>query len=108
MEKDDDGVTVWIFPRSGERYHDRMCWYIENNPHEVLLDKNIRVRYDPCKLCKPAGCKDGTLVYCFVSSGKVYHIGECTIIDRYVIEVSKEDAEKQGYTPCSKCGGGSG
>ena len=108
MEKDDGGGTVWVFPRAGERYHDEHCSYIENNPREVLLDRSIRSRYSPCKLCSPGSKGDGTLVYCFETSGKAYHTGECTVVDRYVIEKSKDDAEKQGYTPCSKCGGGSG
>ena len=105
MERDEGGGTVWVFPRAGERYHGEHCSYIENNPREMLLDRSIRSRYTPCKLCKPADRRDGTLVYCFVLSGKAYHTGECTIVDRYVIEIGKEDAEKQGYTPCSKCGG---
>jgi len=105
MERDDGGTAVWVFPRAGERYHTERCSYIENNPREVLLDRNIRSRYSPCKLCKPSDRRDGTLVYCFETSGKAYHTGECTIVDRYVIKISKEDAEKQGYTPCSKCGG---
>ena len=106
MEEKDDGGTVWVFPRAGERYHDGHCAYIENNPREVLLDTAVRIKYSPCKLCKPSGKGDGTLVYCFETSGKAYHLGECTVVDRYVIEIGKEDAEKQGYTPCSKCGGG--
>jgi len=106
MERGDSGGTVWVFPRAGERYHGEHCSYIKNNPREVLLDRNIRNKYSPCKLCKPADRRDGTLVYCFETSGKAYHIGECTIVDRYVIEISREDAVKQGYTPCSKCGGG--
>jgi len=106
MEKNDGGTMVWVFPRAGERYHGERCSYIANNPREVLLNSYIRSRYSPCKLCKPAGRKDGTLVYCFETSGKAYHTGDCTIVDRYVIEKSKEDAEKQGYTPCSRCGGG--
>ena len=106
MEQDDKGGTVWVFPRAGERYHDGQCSYIKNNPREVLLDKTVRSKYSPCKLCKPGGCRDGTLVYCFETSGRAYHLGECTQVDRYVIEISKAEAEKKGYTPCSKCGGG--
>jgi len=106
MEKDDGEGTVWIFPRHGERYHEKQCSYIENNPREVLLSKSIRNSYDPCKLCKPGGSRDGTLVYCFETSGRAYHLGSCTTVDRYVIEIGKEDAKTQGYTPCSKCGGG--
>ena len=106
MEKDNGKGTVWIFPRYGERYHIKTCSYIENNPREVLLDKSVRNGYSPCKLCKPGDCRDGTLVYCFEASGRAYHLGNCSLVERYVIEIGKEDAETQGYTPCSKCGGG--
>ena len=106
MEQDDGSGAVWIFPKAGERYHKQDCSYIANNPREVLLDRNVRRLYDPCKLCKPGDGRDGSLVYCFETSGKAYHTGDCYIVDRYVIKVSKDDAEKQGYTPCSKCGGG--
>ena len=106
MEKDDGSGTVWIFPRAGERYHGRACSYIANNPHEALLDKGVRSKYSPCKLCKPNTRRDGALVYCFETSGRAYHTGECYIVDRYVIEIGREDAEKQKYTPCAKCGGG--
>ena len=105
MERDDGGEMVWVFPRAGEKYHGEHCPYIENDPREILLDPSVRLRFSPCKLCKAAGSKDGTLVYCFMTSGRTYHTGDCTIVERYVIEISKEDAEKQGYTPCSKCGG---
>ena len=107
MEEDDGGGTVWVFPRAGERYHGKDCSYIENNPREVLLDKTIKLVFSPCKHCNPGNRRDGTLVYCFEKSGKAYHTGECFIVDRYVIEIGKKDAEKQGYTPCSACGGGS-
>ena len=106
MEEDDGGNTVWIFPRAGEKYHGENCSYIKNNPREVLLDKKVKANYTPCKLCKPSERKDGTLVYCFETSGKAYHIGECTVVERYVIKIGKEDAEKKGYTACSKCNGG--
>ena len=104
--EDGGGGPVWIFPRAGERYHGAHCSYIENNPREVLLSSAIRSRYAPCKLCSPSGRRDGTLVYCFETSGRAYHLAECTLVERYVIEVSRDDAEKQGYTACSKCGGG--
>jgi len=106
MENENDGGKVWIFPRAGERYHDKDCAYIENNPKEVLLDKSVRKNFTPCKLCKPDGRRDGILVYCFFTSGRAYHTGDCTVVERYVIEIGKEDAEAQGYTACSKCGGG--
>ena len=105
MEQGGDGGTAWVFPRAGERYHDEHCRYIETYPHEVLLDRDIRHRFSPCRLCKPEDRRDGALVYCFFTSGRAYHTGDCTIVERYVIEIGREDAEKQGYTPCTVCGG---
>lgn len=106
MEEGNGGDTVWVFPRAGERYHGEHCRYIETYPRETLLDRNVRSRFSPCKLCKPESRRDGTLVYCFFTSGRAYHTGSCTTVERYVIEIGREDAEKQGYTPCSVCGGG--
>ena len=105
MEEKDEGLVVWIFPRAGERYHGEHCSYIKNNPKEMLLNKKIRSKYNPCELCKPSGVSDGSLVYCFTTSGEVYHRGNCYIVERYVISIGKEDAIDQGYTECSKCGG---
>jgi hypothetical protein len=106
MEEGGGGDTAWVFPRAGERYHGERCRYIETYPREVLLDRSVRYRFSPCQLCKPDGRRDGALVYVFFTSGHAYHTGDCTVVERYVIEIGKDDAGKQGYTPCSACGGG--
>lgn len=106
MENDDDGITVWVFPRAGEKYHSEQCRYIENNPRERLLDRSVRSNYNACELCLASSAFDGNLVYCFPTSGRVFHTGECYIVERYVIEISKEDATKQGYSSCLKCSAG--
>ncbi|MCL1896225.1 MAG: hypothetical protein FWG03_06755 [Clostridiales bacterium] len=106
MEEGGNGDTAWVFPRAGERYHDEHCRYIETYPREVLLDRDVRRRFSPCQLCEPESRRDGALVYVFFTSGHAYHIGECTVVERYVIEISKDDAAKQDYKPCSVCGGG--
>jgi hypothetical protein len=105
MEKDDDEVLVWVFPRAGERYHTEDCSYIKNDPKEMLLSGSIRNNYSPCSLCKPGGLSNGALVYCFTNSGRAYHAASCTIVERFVIEIDEKDAIKKGYTPCAKCGG---
>ncbi|MDR2157567.1 MAG: hypothetical protein LBO81_07290 [Clostridiales Family XIII bacterium] len=106
MEREGDGSVVWVFPRSGERYHGADCPYIKNEPKEVMLNSALRSRYRPCELCKPGETSDGNLVYRFSDSGEAYHMGDCFLVERYVVSVSKSDAEADGYTACSKCGGG--
>jgi Flp pilus assembly protein TadG len=105
MENGDDSHLVWVFPRAGERYHGETCSYIKNNPREQILTSAIRGRYSPCRLCKPGGAPDGTLAYVFPSAGGAYHLGNCYIVERYVISMSEDDAQGKGYTKCAKCGG---
>lgn len=106
MEEKDDDFLVWIFPRAGEKYHGEECSYIKNNPKEMLLSPSVKRKYTACELCNPAGLPVGSLVYCFATSGKAYHRGNCYIVDRYVISISEDDAKDQGYSACSKCNGG--
>jgi hypothetical protein len=105
LEEKKDSRTVWIFPRSGTKYHGETCSYIVVYPKELILGENVRRQYSPCKLCNPGSMPTGSLVYCFQSAGKAFHRGDCTSVDRYVISVELEEAEAKGYTPCLKCGG---
>jgi len=106
MEKEEDGKMVWVFPRAGEKYHGENCRYIKAEARETLLDSTVRRNYSPCELCKPQNARNGALVYCFPNAGRAYHIGSCTTVKKYVIEISEKDAKEQGYTACSVCNGG--
>jgi hypothetical protein len=105
LEEEKESRTVWIFPRSGTKYHGETCSYIAVHPRELALSANVRTSYSPCKLCNPGSLPAGSLVYCFQSSGKAFHRGDCSSVDRYVISIELEEAEARGYTPCAKCGG---
>jgi hypothetical protein len=105
LEEEKDSRTVWIFPRSGTKYHGETCGYIAVYPKELILSAGVRRQYAPCKLCDPGSMPAGSLVYCFQSSGKAFHRGDCTSVDRYVIPIELQEAEAGGYTPCLKCGG---
>jgi hypothetical protein len=105
MEKEKESNIVWVFPRSGGRYHKESCTYISSKPREMLMSNSIRGRYESCSLCHSSNLKNGTLVYCFPKYGEAYHAGSCPTVDKYVISMEKEEAIEKGYTPCSKCGG---
>lgn len=106
MEREEKASSVYVFPRAGERYHRKDCRIIDVYPVEKVLSKDIRKKYKPCKLCKAEALPPGCLVYCFDKSGKVYHKGSCTTVDRYVIEMDRDEAIEKGYTACLFCGGG--
>jgi hypothetical protein len=105
METDGGGVTVWVFPQRGERYHKESCLFVSNEPRQLVLTEQIRKRYTPCSICDSQTLPPGSLIYCYPAYGEVYHKAGCSQVDKYVVEMDLEDAESRGYTPCSKCGG---
>lgn len=105
MEKEGEDSMVWVFPRAGERYHNKRCSFIAVDPERRLLSQQLRGRYNPCSLCRPQELPDGSAVYCYPRSGEVYHRESCKSVSRYVVEMDRQIAEKRGYTPCRKCGG---
>lgn len=105
MEKDGDSALVWIFPEWGKKYHKETCIYVKENAVQMVLTNTLKRRFRMCKLCESGDVPLGSYVYCFMNEGKVYHKDSCKMVEKYTIEIGKEDAEAKGYTPCLKCGG---
>ncbi len=105
MEEPGDAEIVYVFPRAGERYHQLHCRIIEVYPREMILSPSLRKRYSPCKLCEADSLPWGSMVYCFDTSGRAYHKGSCSTVERYVIGVDREEAIENGFSPCAYCGG---
>ena len=106
METNGNSKMVWIFPMWGKKYHQEACTYVKATAKQLVLTGQVKRTYQPCQLCEPDRLPLGSLIYCFVNTGKAYHRGSCKTIDKYAIEIEKEDALTKGYLPCSKCGGG--
>lgn len=104
MESDGDGSPVIVFPRTGGRYHDKSCRYVNACPSTVTLTSSVRRKYDRCRLCTEGNEADGQTVYIFKYGGS-YHESDCSAVDRFTMTMDTGDAEKKGYTPCSICGG---
>ena len=105
MEEPEGASIVYVFPRAGERFHQLHCRVIEVYPRETILSPSVRKKYAPCRLCDAAFLPWGSRVYCFETSGKVFHKGSCTTVERYVIGIEREEAIERGYSPCAYCGG---
>lgn len=103
-EKEDK--TVYIFPEWGMKYHNKQCTYVKANCRMVYLSQETKGDYTPCRLCKASSAQIGSPVFCFGQSGKAYHLAGCRMVKRYYVEIEKKKAQAQGYSPCSKCGGG--
>ena len=97
---------VWIFPHAGERYHGENCTYVKARAEKMILDSGVKKQRSPCGLCDSEDLNSGSIVYCFRDRDTCYHKGTCRAISRHSIVVDRTEAEKKGYTPCSKCGGG--
>lgn len=103
MEQDSQSHLVYVFPRAGERFHARNCRVIRVYPEQVLLTRVLNIKMDPCRLCRPDAKKIGSVVYIFPETGSVYHTGNCSLVDRYVVPVLEPAAVKEGYTACFYC-----
>lgn len=106
MERNGDADFVWIFPMWGQKFHGDTCIYVKNQAKQMVLTPALKKRYRACQLCDSETSYIGSYVYCFTDTGQVYHKESCKQVDKYVIEIEKEDALAKGYSPCSKCGGG--
>lgn len=102
---DYDPERVYVFPKSGERYHCKGCRVLYGGGIPELLSGNIRTRYRPCKLCKPEELGNGASVCLYSSESGAYHRKECPVISKSYISMPKSEALRRGYTPCMICGG---
>lgn len=51
---------------------------------------------------RPRGSDGSPIVY-VTKSGTKYHKEKCDYLANSSVEISREQAENKGYTPCSKC-----
>lgn len=105
MEKEQPKDPVWIFPFSGEKYHDEQCTYVKAAVHKEILTERIKRYYKSCSLCSSENIAVGSIVFCFSGEGTAYHRSTCRAVDRRTMVIDKEEAERKRYGPCSKCGG---
>lgn len=95
--------------KTGSVYHlDDTCTYISFNLSQVLTDQVENLRnasggiYYPCENC--ALSSPGLNVYVTEYGDRYHNSAVCSKISRDVTKVTKEQAEKSGKMPCSKCG----
>lgn len=100
-----DGSAVFIFPKSGKKYHAKGCTYLRAASKATILTNELKHSYSACPLCQSKNAGFGSLVYYFPAAGESYHLPGCGALERNYIEVEKRVAVERGYTACSKCGG---
>lgn len=96
---------VYVFPNRGEKYHNRSCAFLNPACEKVFLTGRIKSRFRACTTCHSGSASLGDVVFCFFTDGRVYHLGNCSAVDKYYIEIEKKDAEAKGYSACLSCGG---
>ena len=102
---EENSHIVYVFPNRGEKYHNRACPFLNPACQKVFLTKSIRNRFRPCTTCNSSSASLGSQVFCFFTDGEVYHLGNCSAVDKYYIEMEQKDAEARGYSCCLSCGG---
>lgn len=97
--------AVYIFPQSGEKYHNKGCGVLHAAYQATVLNSSLKSKYSSCPLCHSKKAKIGDRVYYFPNDGEDYHLAGCPSLERNYIEIEKQVAIERGYTPCKKCGG---
>lgn len=105
LENEQQEDCVWIFPLSGEKYHDENCTYVKAAVYPKILTERIKQDYRSCSICGSENIAYGRTVFCFEGEGTAYHRSTCRIVDRKTMTIDRTEAKKKGYMPCSKCGG---
>lgn len=105
LNDDEASHIVYVFPSRGTRYHNRSCSFLNPACQKVFLTKETRRKFKSCPNCKSESANIGTQVFCFFNEGRAYHLGSCSSVDKYFVEMEKKDAERKGYAPCMTCGG---
>lgn len=105
LESDIDSRAVWVFPQSGTRYHSENCTYVKASVHSCILTDALKRSHSTCEMCGSGSLTNGSIVFCFDGDDTSYHRGSCRCINKHTIVIDKNEAEKRGYSPCSKCGG---
>lgn len=105
MERDENSDPVYVFPKSGERYHRKDCSVLNPACEAAVFSQDIRKRYGSCSLCNSGEKSIGSTVFLFRQAGEAYHTGRCSTVDKYYIEMERSEAGEKGYTACLICGG---
>ena len=101
----DSYKAVFVFPRSGERYHNRGCPFLNPDCRLAYLNDGVKSTYSPCSNCHSERATAGTPVFCFSGANTDYHFGSCNAVTKYFIEMDEMEAKEKGYSPCMTCGG---
>ena len=101
-----DSLHVYVFPKSGERYHIRSCPILQSGQIQAVLTEKIRKTYASCELCHPETLPNGALICLFSTESRVYHRHSCASVKKNFICIPRSEAIAAGYTPCQICGGG--
>lgn len=94
---------VYIFPKSGRRYHIIGCSTLKAGEIETILTDKVRKTYKPCQICKPESLPNGASVFIYSDGSKIYHKKTCATITKTYEKLRKKEAIEKGYTPCRIC-----
>ncbi len=101
----DESVSVYIFPKRGERYHKKGCRFLKAASTTGVLSGNFKRKYKKCPLCNSGKASIGSRIYYFPAEGEAFHIAGCSSLEKNYIEIDKKTAVSRGYSACQTCGG---
>lgn len=105
FERSEESRPVYVFPRTGEKYHGAGCRIIRAMPSTAVLNSQLRRMKEPCKVCSSKELSNGAIVYYYSSKGGGYHKLSCPVAEKYFVKMELDKAMETGYEACLICGG---
>ena len=103
--------TVYV-TASGKKYHKDGCRYLTKSKRSLTIAEAQAQGYTPCKVCfdntgqakeQKSTDKNSDITVYITRTGTKYHRPGCSYLKRSAIPISKKEAIKRGYSPCSRC-----
>lgn len=73
---------AYVFPQSGEKYHQGDCNYILPRTDLAIATSALMYKYKPCSLCHADKIHFGMEVFVFPDTGKFYHTKFCPTVKK--------------------------
>lgn len=103
------GTQIVYITETGTVYHgDRDCTYLQLSVRQIpaadidTVRNQYGGRYQPCEKC--ASGAEPTVLYITEEGNRYHYSRECSGLKRTVYSISIEEALKEGYRACSRCG----
>ena len=97
-----DGVHI---TQTGSKFHTAQCRFLDASDAIISRSEALARGLTPCSVCMPE-TRAATVQFVHITQqGLLYHKAGCQYLRSSDITITKQEALRKHYKPCSVCGG---